>query len=207
VTGPAPAIFGARLPVAQRYEQLLATDGITRGLIGPRERDRLWDRHLLNCAVLTELLPPGADLVDVGSGAGLPGLVIAIRRPDVQVQLLEPLERRTKFLVEAIDFLGLGAQVTVVRGRAGDPSIKKMLHGASYVSARAVAPLDRLVGWCMPLLRPGGALLAIKGETAAQEISSHSAAVQGLGGQPPELVLCGQADLADPVRVVVVRRG
>src|SRR4051812_22656987 len=144
-----------RLPLAERYVELLATEGVVRGLIGPREAPRLWDRHLVNCALLAPLLPSQATVCDIGSGAGLPGLVLAIARPDLEVTLVEPLLRRTTFLDEVVAALGL-AQVTVVRGRA------EALHGVAQfdvVTSRAVAPLDRLLGWSMPLVAANGALL------------------------------------------------
>src|SRR4051812_26987441 len=140
----------ARLPLAERYAELLATDGVVRGLIGPREAPRLWDRHLVNCALLGELLPEGATVCDIGSGAGLPGLVLAIARPDLSMTLVEPLLRRTTFLEEVAASLEL-TNVEVVRGRAD------ALHGErtfDVVTSRAVAPLDRLLGWSMPLVSP-----------------------------------------------------
>lgn len=174
---PAPpatarAIFGDALPSAQRYADLLATEGVTRGLLGPREASRLWDRHLINCALLGEAVPEGTRLCDIGTGAGLPGLVLALSRPDLQVTLVEPLLRRTIFLDEAVAALGLG-NVEVVRCRA------EHLHGRRtfpVVTARALAPLDRLLRWAMPLVEPGGALVAMKGSAARQEVEEASAA-------------------------------
>jgi 16S rRNA (guanine527-N7)-methyltransferase len=161
-------VFGSRLELAERYAGLLATDGVVRGLIGPREAPRLWERHLVNCAVLGELVPLDADVADIGSGAGLPGLVLAIHRPDLRVTLVEPLLRRTTFLSEVVDALGL-ANVEVRRGRAEE------LHGSrdfGVVTSRAVAPLPRLLDWSMPLIRTGGLLLAMKGSTAAEEVTA-----------------------------------
>src|SRR4051812_34915387 len=140
----------ARLPLAERYAELLATDGVERGLIGPREAPRLWERHLLNCLCLSSGVPRNASVVDLGSGAGLPGLVLAIGRPDLDVTLVEPLLRRATFLDEAVRALGLG-QVRVLRERA------EALHGGrrfDVVTARALAPLDRLLGWAIPLVAP-----------------------------------------------------
>jgi 16S rRNA (guanine527-N7)-methyltransferase len=157
-----------RFPLAERYAELLATDGVVRGLIGPREAPRLWDRHLLNCAVLADLLPMGATVCDVGSGAGLPGLVVGIARPDLSVTLVEPLLRRTTFLEEVVAALGL-SHVEVVRGRAD------ALHGTrtfDVVTSRAVAPLGRLLEWSMPLVAPSGALVAMKGSSAADEVEA-----------------------------------
>ncbi len=193
-------VFGEQLPVAERYAELLATDGVVRGLIGPREVPRLWERHLLNCAVLGELLPDGASVIDVGSGAGLPGIVLGIVRPDLQITLLEPLARRVTFLDEVVAGLGL-AGVTVVRGRA-EESVGKL--SAAVVTARAVAPLDRLAGWCLPLAAPGGRLLAMKGTTAAEEIAVHGPAIRRAGGGPARIVECGKGVVDPPTTVVEV---
>jgi 16S rRNA (guanine527-N7)-methyltransferase len=202
----AEAIFGERLELARRFGQLLAGDAVARGLIGPREVPRLWQRHLLNCAVVTDLIPQGARIVDVGSGAGLPGLVLAIRRPDLRVDLVDPLQRRIAFLGEAVHRLGLDDTVRVVRGRAEEPTTVAAVGAAQWVTARAVAPLDRLVRWCLPLLQPDGALLALKGSTAAAEIREHRAVIRGLGGGDMTIVRCGEGELAEPTAVVVVRR-
>ena len=193
-------IFGDRLPVAQRYAELLATTGVARGLIGPREAPRLWERHLLNCAVLGELLPPGATVIDVGSGAGLPGVVLGIARPDLSVTLLEPLARRVTFLDEVVAELGLTG-VAVVRGRA-EESVGRI--SASVVTARAVAPLDRLAGWCLPLVAQGGRLLAMKGSTAAEEIAEYAPAIRRAGGGPARIVECGKGVVDPPTTVVEV---
>ena len=156
-----------RLALAERYTELLATEGVLRGLIGPREAPRLWERHVLNSAVLAEAVPDGASVCDIGTGAGLPGLVLAIARPDLAVTLVEPLLRRTTFLDEVVAELELG-HVTVVRGRAED------LHGTAtfdVVTSRAVAPLERLLGWSMPLVSPTGATVAMKGRSVHDEIA------------------------------------
>jgi len=205
--GAAEEVFGDRLGLARRFAELLATAALTRGLIGPREVPRLWLRHLLNCAVVTDLLPTGARVVDVGSGAGLPGIVLAIRRPDLRVDLVEPLLRRVTFLDEAVRNLDLGDVVRVVRGRADDPAVVAEVGNAGWVTARAVAPLDRLVGWCLPLLQPGGRLLALKGSAAATELAEHRSVLYGLGGRDMEVVQCGAGVLAQPTAVVVVRCG
>lgn len=159
-----------RLPALRRYVDLLAGDGVTRGLIGPREVPRLWDRHLLNCGLLSPVVPEGARVVDLGSGAGLPGLVLALARPDLAVTLVEPMLRRTTFLTEACALLGLD-DVRVIRGRAED------LRGETYdvVTARALAPLPRLLGWALPLVARDGALLAMKGASAADEVDAAAA--------------------------------
>ncbi len=198
--------FGDRLPLAVRYAELLVTDGVIRGLIGPRESDRNWDRHILNCAVVAPLIPDGARLVDVGSGAGLPGVPLALARPDLSVVLVEPLARRATFLEEVVEALGL-AQVTVVRSRAEEcrsPRSANYVAPADIVTARAVAPLDRLAGWCLPLVAPGGRLLALKGDTAADEIKTHQAAIRRAGGGYPVVTRCGEDVLASPTTVVEI---
>ncbi len=197
-------VFGVEgLALAERYAELLATDGVVRGLIGPREAARLWDRHLLNSAILGEVVAEGATLVDVGSGAGLPGLALAIARPDLSVTLLEPLLRRTRFLDEAVAVLGLGERVEVLRGRAEE------LHGRrtwDVVTARAVAPLERLAGWCLPLATAGGELVAMKGASAGAEVAQAWPALRRLGCAMPVVVELGADLLADPTWVVRVAR-
>lgn len=183
-----------------RYADLLATEGVVRGLIGPREVPRLWDRHLLNCAVLGELLPQGATVCDIGSGAGLPGLVIAIARPDLRITLVEPLLRRTSFLEEAVVGLGLEG-VEVVRGRAD------ALHGErrfDVVTSRAVAPLERLLGWSMPLVDPAGSLIAMKGSSVAEEIEAAAGVLRRLGCATPEVHELGTGTLSSPTHAVRV---
>jgi 16S rRNA (guanine527-N7)-methyltransferase len=195
----------ARYPAAAealgRYAELLATDGVVRGLIGPREVGRLWSRHLANCAVLEELVPPGASVADVGSGAGLPGLPLALVRPDLRVVLVEPLLRRATFLGEAVAALGLTDRVEVLRGRAEEQRL-----AVDVVTARAVAPLDRLAGWTLPLARVGGALLALKGEGAADEVAASAAALERLGGGQTEVLTCGVGVVDPPTTVVRVVR-
>jgi 16S rRNA (guanine527-N7)-methyltransferase len=172
----AAGVFSSRLPIAEAYVELLATEGVTRGLIGPREIPRLWSRHVMNSAVVVPRVPQGASVADVGTGAGLPGIVWAIARPDLTVTLIEPLLRRTSFLQEAVDALGLD-NCLVVRSRAED------VHDSfDVVTARAVANLDRLGRWCMPLVsKPGGVLLALKGRTAAEEVQAATATLHRLG--------------------------
>lgn len=199
IAAVAAEVFGDQLELAGRFTQLLATEGVVRGLIGPRETPRLWERHLVNCGVMSQLFPFGASVVDVGSGAGLPGIVLAVARPDLQITLVEPLARRTAFLTEAVDELDLD-NVTVVRGRAEE--VAGQVGGADIVTARAVAALDRLAGWCLPLARVGGRLLALKGASAEEEIGEHSAAIERLGGGRPEIRLCG-VGLIDPPATVV----
>lgn len=200
---PPPAaalrIFGDRLPDAIRYGELLAGTGVERGLIGPREVSRLWERHLLNCAVLSEVVPEGVTVCDVGSGAGLPGIPLALVRPDLEITLLEPLLRRTRFLQEVVELLGLD-HVTVLRGRAEE--VLGTFKPVHVVTARAVAPLDRLAGWGVPLLRPYGEMLAIKGDTAEEELRGARAALGKLGVVDTEVLSVGHG-LVDPLSTVV----
>jgi 16S rRNA (guanine527-N7)-methyltransferase len=197
----AAAVFGDRLELARRYAVHLVGSGVERGLIGPREAPRIWDRHILNCAVVAELLPDGARTVDLGSGAGLPGIPLALARPDLSVVLVEPLARRVDWLREVVEDLDL--PVTVERGRAEEPGVRARWEGADVVTARAVAPLARLAGWALPLLRPGGVMLALKGASADAEVARDAVVVRKLGGGEPRTVRCG-TDLIDPPSTVVV---
>ena len=193
------SVFGDRAEVISRYVDILASRGIDWGLIGPRERDRLWDRHILNSVAIASRIPAGASVVDVGSGAGLPGIPLAILRPDLSVTLLEPLLRRTNFLTLAVDELGLVDRVQVVRGRAEE-------HRATYdvVTCRAVAPLPRLLGWCLPLVAPGGRLLALKGSSAAAEVADARADLKRLKLQASvlELPVAGEVGSTWAIEVV-----
>lgn len=187
-------MFAERLELAEHFARLLASDGVVRGLIGPREAPRLWERHLLNCAVLEEAVGRGASVCDIGSGAGLPGLVLAIVRPDLELTLVEPLLRRTTFLEEAVTALGL-SRVTVVRARAEE------LHGGrrfDVVTSRAVAPLPRLLDWSLPLVAPHGELLALKGSGAAAEVAEAAAVVAARGCSPARVDRLGVGRIADP---------
>ena len=189
-----------RLPLAERYAELLATEGVVRGLIGPREAPRLWERHILNSAVLAEAIPESVSVCDIGTGAGLPGLVVAIARPDLRVTLVEPLLRRTTFLSEVVDELSLD-HVEVVRGRAED------LHGArtfDVVTSRAVAPLERLLGWSMPLVAPTGALVAMKGSSVADEIAAAAKLLKKLRCAAPEVLTLGVGVVDPPTTAVRV---
>lgn len=177
------------------FAHWLSTAGLERGLLGPREIDRIWDRHIANCAVVSELIPQNASVIDIGSGAGLPGLAIAIVRPDLHVTLSEPLLRRSDFLTEVVNDLGLQAQVSVRRARAED--IKDLR--AEVVTARAVAPLKKLLGWALPLLAPGGQILAMKGSSAATEIDEASSVLKK---RTAEIVYCGEG-IVDPQTTVV----
>ena len=178
VDGLVGRYFPERQEEIRAFAQFLTTAGIERGLIGPREGERIWERHIFNCLPVTQLLPQNASLFDIGSGAGLPGIVIALARPDLKVTLIEPLERRVEFLKEATEGLG----IEVIRGRAQD--VKK---SAEYVTARAVAPLEKLKKISWHMVKTGGALLAMKGESAATEMVGvknavlHEIELEGIG--------------------------
>ncbi|HZE02186.1 MAG TPA: 16S rRNA (guanine(527)-N(7))-methyltransferase RsmG [Pseudonocardiaceae bacterium] len=200
----AQTVFGERYPLAERYATLLASSGVDRGLIGPREGERLWERHLLNSAVLAELVPRSCRVLDVGSGAGLPGIPLALARPDLSIVLLEPMARRVAWLREVVAALGLAVEVH--RGRAEDPVVRNELGGNDVVTARAVAPLGRLASWSLPLVASGGRLLAIKGDGADEEASRDVVAVRAAGGAAVEIVRCGVNIVHPPTTVIVVRR-
>ncbi len=194
-------MFAERLPLAVHFAEILADTGVSHGLIGPREVPRLWERHVLNCAVVADAFGLGARVVDVGSGAGLPGLAVAIVRPDLEVHLVEPMLRRTQWLPGVVAELGLGS-VTVHRGRAEE------LAGtvsAPYVTARAVARLDKLARWCVPLLEPAGTLVAMKGRSAAQELDEDRAALVRLGLVDAVVREHGSDVLDEPVLTVDLR--
>jgi 16S rRNA (guanine527-N7)-methyltransferase len=207
---PAPpdaagTVFGARLDLAQRYAELLADTGVEWGLLGPHEIDRIWDRHLLNCGAVAELIGPGERVVDIGSGAGLPGLPLAIADPSLRVVLVESSLRRSEFLRGTVSELGL--DVEVVRGRAEELSVCERVGGCDVVVSRAVAPLDKLTRWSLPLLRTGGRMLAIKGERAPDEVREHRRGMTALGAADVRVVECGANYLSPPATVVVARRG
>ena len=194
----ARAIFGQAAARAEQYARQLAGPGVDRGLIGPNEIPRVWERHLLNCAVVASLVPGPCSLVDLGSGAGLPGIVLALLLPGTSVTLLEPMARRAAFLEECVSELGLG-NVRVRRARAEE------LAGtlaADVVTARAVAPLGRLAALAVPLLRPGGIVLAIKGARAAREVAAARGALTRLGVQQVEVLVAGSGKV-DPAATVV----
>ncbi len=197
----AAEVFGPALDGARRYGELLATAGVERGLIGPREVIRLWDRHLLNSAVVDELVQPGAELVDVGSGAGLPGIPLALARPDLRVVLLEPMLRRCVFLEEAVSELGLASRVTVLRGRAPDAATV-MGRGFDVAVARALAPLDRLTTMVVPLIRPGGVLLALRGARATEELAEARDDLAAWGVREASVIRCGVGRLTEPTTVL-----
>jgi 16S rRNA (guanine527-N7)-methyltransferase len=194
--------FGQGAELLVRYARWLAGPGTVRGLLGPREVPRLWDRHLLNSVAIAELLPERVRLVDIGTGAGLPGLAVACVRPDLSVDLVESLLRRTDFLTEVVSDLGLEHRVRVVRGRAEDSAVRDTVGSAEFVTARAVAPLDRLVRWTFPLLRPGGSLLAMKGTSAEDEVAEHQQFLTRSRAEVRGVIECG-AELVDPPTRVV----
>lgn len=202
-TAVVTTLFGDRLAVAEKYADLLTGSAVERGLIGPREAPRIWERHILNCAVVGELIAPGSLVVDVGTGAGLPGLVLAIARPDLVVTLIEPLQRRTDWLEDAVESLGLQHQVTVVRDRAEDA----LALEADVVTARAVAPLAKLAAWCLPLTKSGGLFLALKGESAQAELDDAAAVLRQHRAREWGVELCGESVLTVPTRVVRVVAG
>ncbi len=205
---PAPppaavAVFGAAIGLAERYAGLLAGPGVERGLLGPAEAARIWDRHLLNCAALAELVPSPCSLIDLGSGAGLPGLVLAMLLPDVTVTLLEPMARRVTFLQECIEILGV-PNAEVRRGRAEDVAGQL---AADVVTARAVAPMDRLAGLAIGLLNPGGLVLAVKGAGAAEEVSRARPVLRRLGARDVEVLQLGGSSVNAAATVVRFRAG
>lgn len=201
----ATAVFGPRIGIARRYAELLAGPGVERGLLGPREVGRLWDRHLLNSAVVGELIEPGERVIDIGSGAGLPGIPLAIARPDLDVVLLEPMLRRSEFLIEAVAELGLA--IEVVRGRAEEPWVREQFGARDVAVSRAVAPLDKLTKWSMPLLRLDGRMVAIKGERAPEEVEAHRRVMAASGAVDVRVVTCGGNYLRPPSTVVLARHG
>ncbi|MFI9507525.1 16S rRNA (guanine(527)-N(7))-methyltransferase RsmG [Nocardia sp. NPDC052566] len=201
----AATVFGDRLELARRYCAALASAGVERGLIGPREVPRLWDRHILNCAVLGELIPEGASVVDVGSGAGLPGIPLALARPDLRITLVEPLLRRTVFLSEFIEAGGL-EHITVVRGRAEQSGVLKEAGGADVVTSRAVAPLAKLAQWSLPLLHEHGRMLALKGVSAAEELERDAEALAKAGAGNAKVLECGAGIVSTPTLVISAER-
>jgi 16S rRNA (guanine527-N7)-methyltransferase len=201
----AVAVFGDALPRAERYVTRLATDGVARGLIGPREVPRLWERHVLNSAAVAEAVPAGARVVDVGSGAGLPGIPLGLARPDLTLTLVEPMARRVEFLEAAVRDLaddGLPPW-RVIRGRAEERAVISTVGPVDVVTARAVAPLPRLVGWCRGLLRPGTQLVALVGAKAVAELPGMLAELTAAGMRNVHARAVG-AELGDAATTVVV---
>jgi len=191
-------LFGSRLPAAVAYADLLAGPGVERGLIGPGEMARLWDRHLLNSAAVAELVPADCKLADLGSGAGLPGIVLAILLPGADVLLVEPMSRRTTFLAECARELRL-RNVRIIRGRAEEFAGQIQ---ADVVTSRAVASLDKLAVLAAGLARPGGLVLAIKGAKASQELDEAAAILDRLGAGDRSVVIAGAAVLEQPATIV-----
>lgn len=185
-----------------RFAALLESAGVTRGLIGPREIPRLWERHLLNSAAVAPFLPDAGTVVDVGTGAGLPGVVLALLRPDLRMVLLEPMERRVRWLEEVREALDLQS-VQILRARAED--LAGEMH-ADAVTARALAPMERLARWTLPLVRPGGVLLALKGQNAAEELADARAVIAALGGSPGEVLSAPTVPGVEPTTVVRIAR-
>jgi 16S rRNA (guanine527-N7)-methyltransferase len=196
------AQLGSAVAKLRRYAELLGTDGVVRGLIGPRETPRLWDRHILNSAALLPLLPNEGVVVDVGSGAGLPGMVLGIIRPTLAVILVEPLLRRVRFLTECVEALDV-PNVTVLRGRAEDHA---GLH-ADVAVARAVAPLPHLAEICLPLLRPAGQLLALKGEKAEEELHLAHKTLRSLGATSWSVLTVAPPDAVANATIIRVVAG
>jgi len=201
----ASSVFGDALPAAERYVARLATDGVTRGLIGPSEVSRLWERHVLNSAAVAEVVPAGARVVDVGSGAGLPGIPLGLARPDVALALVEPMARRVEFLSEVV--AELGTPWRVVRGRAEEKSVRAAVGPVDVVTARAVAPLPRLVAWCRDLLRPGAQLIALVGSRAVAELPALLPELQAAGMRDVHPRAVGAALGNAATTVVVMTRG
>lgn len=192
-------VYGSNAGTIRRYRDILATRGIEWGLLGPREVDRLWDRHILNSAAVAELIPMDARVVDVGSGAGLPGIPVAVLRPDLRVDLIEPLLRRSNFLTQTVDDLGISNRMTVRRARA--EGVKNSYH---VVLSRALAPLDRLVRWCAPLAGTDGVILAIKGTSAQREIKEHAGVLTHFGLSADVVILRLASELS-PTTVIRLR--
>lgn len=196
----AGAVFGSNLPAAVRYVEILGTAGLDRGLMGPRERPRLWDRHVLNSAAAAREMGHGESIVDIGSGAGLPGIPLALARPDLEVTLVEPLLRRVTFLEEVVAVLGL--DIRVVRGRAEERSIISAVGGVDVVTSRAVAPLGKLAGWSAPLLKEGGRMVALKGASAQEEVDRDLSELKSLGYRDVHVKKVAAPD-AEPTRLIV----
>lgn len=198
----AAEVFGDHLALAEAYHDSLATVAAQRGFIGPKEVTRLWGRHILNCAVIGEVFGEGLKVADIGSGAGLPGIPLAIARPDLQVTLIEPLLKRSTYLSEVVSQLGLG-NITVVRGRAEEQSRPLF----DVVTSRAVAPLGKLAGWSLPLVAPGGAMIAMKGESVAEELERDAAEIARAGGGRAEILTAGAGVVDPPTTLIRIPRG
>lgn len=200
----AATIFGDRLDIAVAYHQSLVTTATDRGFMGPREASRMWDRHILNCAILGEVIEHDVTVADIGSGAGLPGIPLAIARPDLKIRLVEPLLKRSTYLREIVAELELD-NVTVVRGRAEEPDVKK-LPKVDVVTSRAVAPLGKLAGWSLPLAKRGGSMIAMKGSSVAEELERDAEQIRKAGGGEAEILTVGDGTLAEPTTLIRIPR-
>ncbi|ALC07152.1 Ribosomal RNA small subunit methyltransferase G [Corynebacterium deserti GIMN1.010] len=207
MTTPAAAaeIFGDNLEKAIAYHESLATDGSVRGFIGPREVPRLWDRHILNCAVIGEAMDEGISVADIGSGAGLPGIPLAIARPDLNITLIEPLLKRSVYLNEVKEALSL-ENVTVIRGRAEEKTVRKQVGAVDVVTSRAVAPLGKLAAWSLPLVKIGGRMVAMKGSSVEEEIERDAADIRKAGGTDIKVFTVGESLLSEPTTLISIRR-
>lgn len=206
-TPPAPEILGelagAHAPQLVAYADILATRGLEHGVLGPRELPRIWERHIVNCALMAPALAQSSSVADLGSGAGLPGIVLAVLRPDCSFVLLEPLERRALFLLTVLEELGI-ANATVLRERAEAARGTVLV---STVTSRAVATLDKLAAWSLPLLEPAGRLLAIKGRSAEAELQASTRALRAAGAVRWSVDRYGEGRVIEPTTVVTVHRG
>jgi 16S rRNA (guanine527-N7)-methyltransferase len=200
----AASVFGDRIDLAERYAEMLTTEGVERGLIGPRETERIWDRHVLNCAAVGEMIAVGTRVADIGSGAGLPGIPLAIARPDLDITLIEPMLRRTSFLEDVIARLALES-VTVLRHRAEERVVLEQ-PAFDFATSRAVASLDKLTRWTMPLLKPCGTMVALKGDRAEAEVEEHGKLMTSLGVAEVKVMRCGVEYLDPPATVVVAHK-
>lgn len=183
----------------------MATDGSVRGFIGPREVPRLWDRHILNCGVIGEAMDEGISVADIGSGAGLPGIPLAIARPDLNITLIEPLLKRSVYLNEVKEALNLD-NVTVVRGRAEEKVVRKQVGLVDIVTSRAVAPLGKLATWSLPLVKIGGRMVAMKGSSVEEEIERDAKEIRKAGGTDIKVYTVGEALLSEPTTLISIRR-
>ncbi|MEJ5918742.1 16S rRNA (guanine(527)-N(7))-methyltransferase RsmG [Corynebacterium sp. H78] len=198
-------VFGENADKAREYWGWLSAEATVRGLIGPREVPRLWERHILNCAAVGDAIEEDKSVVDIGSGAGLPGIPLALARPDLTITLLEPLLRRTTFLDEVVADLAL-ENVTVVRGRAEEKAVVKQIGAVDVATSRAVAPLGKLAKWSLPLVRTGGHMIALKGSTAAEEIERDARDIKKAKGMNAEVIEVGSEYLATPTYVVRIEK-
>ena len=195
-------VFGERIDLARRFTADLALFGEQLGLIGPLEASRLWSRHVINCALVGPYLRSGGRVGDVGSGAGLPGLVLAIARPDVHLVLIEPMERRTDWLLAETQRLGL-TNVTVLRARAEEVAATGALDAGRFdqVTARAVSALSKLIPLVTPLVRPEGELLFLKGARVHDEITAAASVMRKHRVHDVEVLELGAGVVAEVTRL------